>query len=84
MLEDLETRILAVPESDEARVAVSCLLRLRSMGRSPDEIAAGLEAETGMRLSPEAVERVLGRIAGSVPRDEGGDPEFFTGELGGG
>ncbi len=84
MLEDLEARIIAVPESDEARVAVACLLRLRSMGKSLDEIAAGLEAETGMTLDPQAVDRVLRRIAGPVPREEGGDPEYFTGKLGGG
>ena len=84
MLEDLEARILAVPESDEARVAVACLLRLRRMGKSLDEIAAGLEAETGMALDPPAVDRVLRRVTGPVRREDGGDPAFLTGQLGSG
>ena len=37
MLEGLEERILAVPESDEARVALASMLRLQRAGKSPDE-----------------------------------------------
>ncbi len=62
MLEGLEERILAVPESDEARVALASMLRLQRAGKSPDEIAFGLEAETGMRLAPSSVERILRQL----------------------
>jgi hypothetical protein len=82
---EAERRIVEPPPGDEkARAALRCLVRLRGEGRPADEIAAGLEAETGWRLSPETVERILRRIAGPTPREDGGDPRFFTGWLGGG
>jgi hypothetical protein len=60
-------------------------VRLRSEGKPPVVIAAALKAETGLELSPEAVERVMGRVAGpAAPEGEGGDPAFFSGYLGGG
>ena len=83
MTESTAKRLLQ-PADAADRAALACLLRLRSLGRSRDEIAHGLEAETGLVLTPEAVERVLEEIAGPVPRDEGGDPAYFTGHLGGG
>ena len=84
MESDLERRLSDVPRTDEERAALRGLLRMRSEGKSLDEIAAGLKAETGFELSPEAVDRVLRRIAGPVPRKKGGDPEYFSGYLGGG
>jgi hypothetical protein len=47
-------------------------------------IAAGLRAETGMDLATDVIDRVLRRVAGPVARAEGGDPEYFSGYLGGG
>ena len=84
MESDLERRLSDVPRTDEERAALRGLLRMRSEGKSLDEIAAGLRAEVGLELSPAAVDRVLGRIAGPVPSKEGGDPEYFSGYLGGG
>ena len=84
MESDLERRLSDVPRTDDERAALRGLLRMRSEGKSLDEIAAGLKAETGFELSPEAVDRVLRRIAGPLPRKEGGDPEYFSGYLGGG
>jgi hypothetical protein len=84
MERDLERNLIEAPSGDVERTALRSLLRLRSAGKSLDEIAAGLRAETGLELSPAAVDRVLRRIAGPVPREEGGDPEYFSGYLGGG
>lgn len=84
MEQDLEQRILAHPEGAEEQAAVRCLLRLRSEGKSLDEISAGVKADTGLDLSTAAVDRVLRHIAGPVPRETGGDPEYFNGYLGGG
>jgi hypothetical protein len=84
MERDLERRLVEAPSGDTERAALRCLLRLRSEGKPLEEIAAGLRAETGLELSPAAVDRVLRRIAGPVPREEGGDPEYFSGYLGGG
>lgn len=83
MTESAAKRLLQ-PADAADRAALACLLRLRSLGRSRDEIAHGLEVETGLALTPKAVDRVLEEIAGPVPRDEGGDPAYFTGHLGGG
>jgi hypothetical protein len=63
---------------------VRCLVRLRSEGKSLDEIAMGLQAETGHRLATAAVEALMSRVAGPVPAQEGADPKFFSGYLGGG
>jgi hypothetical protein len=84
MERDLERRIVEGPMGEEERAALRCLLRLRSEGRPLEDIAAGLKAEAGLVLAPEAVDRVLRQVAGPVPREEGGDPAFFTGYLGGG
>lgn len=85
MTEELERRIAEPAEGDEeARAALRCLLRLRGEGKTAPEIAAGLAAETGLELTPEAVERLLERVAGPVPNQEGGDPAYFTGCMGGG
>jgi hypothetical protein len=84
MEQDLERRLVEAPAGDAERAALRCLLRLRSEGRSVEEIAAGLEAETGWRLSPAAVDRVLRQVAGPAPRQEGGDSVYFSGYLGGG
>ncbi len=84
MESDLERRLSDIPKTDEERAALRGLLRMRSEGKSLDEIAAGLKAEVGLELSPAAVDRVLRRIAGPVPSKEGGDPEYFGGYLGGG
>jgi hypothetical protein len=51
---------------------------------SLDEIVAGLAVETGLTLAPMTLDRVLQQVAGPVPRAEGGDPEYFSGYLGGG
>ena len=83
MTESTEKRLLQ-PADAADRAGLASLLRLRSLGRSREEIAHGLRAETGLVLTPEAVDRVLQEIAGPVPRDEGGDPAYFTGYLGGG
>jgi hypothetical protein len=82
---DLERRIVEPPEGDaEARAALRCLLRLRGEGKPLGEIAAGLAAETGSTLPPEAVDRILRRVAGPAAGGEGADPEYFSGHLGGG
>jgi hypothetical protein len=83
MADILEHRIIH-PQGAEDREALACLLRLRSESRPLPEIAAGLRAETGLDLSPGAVDLVLREVAGPAPRTEGGDPECFTGYLGGG
>ena len=83
MTDELEQRLVH-PGSQEERKGLATLLRLRSEGRALDEIATGLRAETGLVLPPEAIDRVLRQVAGPIPRSEGGDPEFFTGYLGGG
>jgi hypothetical protein len=83
MADALERRLVH-PRAEADRKGLACLLRLRSEGHSLDEIAAGLRAETGLVLPPETVDRVLRQVAGPVPRAEGGDPEYFTGYLGGG
>jgi hypothetical protein len=48
------------------------------------EIADRLRAETGFDLDQSELDRVLRIVAGPVPRSEGGDPEYFSGYLGGG
>lgn len=58
--------------------------RLRSQGKDLAEIADGPRVETGLVLSPPDLDRVLREIAGPVPREDGGDPEHFSGYLGGG
>lgn len=81
----LEERIVEPAAEDEAaRVALRWLVRLRGEGRPLQEIAAGLEAATGLKLAPDAVKRILERVAGPVPHEEGGDPRYFTGWMGGG
>jgi hypothetical protein len=84
MERDLERRIVEGPMGEAERTALRCLMRLRSEGKSLEAIAAGLKAETGLELAPAAVDRVLRQVAGPVPREDGGDPEFFSGHLGGG
>jgi hypothetical protein len=81
--ESTEKRQLQPADAAE-RAALACLLRLRSLGTSREEIAQDLVAETGLVLTVEAVDRVLEEIAGPVPRDESGDPAYFAGHLGGG
>ncbi len=72
------------PVDDVDRSALACLLRLRSEGKDLAEIADGLRVEAGLVLSLPDLERVLREIAGPVPREDGGDPEYFSGYLGGG
>lgn len=85
MSSELERRIVAPPPGDEeAAGALRCLMRLRGEGKAAPEIAAGLEAETGLVLGADAVARVLAAIAGPAPSEEGGDPRYFSGWLGGG
>ena len=72
------------PRSEDDAAALRCLMRLRGEGNSLDEIAAALRAETGMDLATDVIDRVLRQIAGPVARAEGGDPEYFSGYLGGG
>ena len=72
------------PVDDADRAALSCLLRLRSEGYDLPEIADRLRAQTGFDLAPSELDQVLREIAGPVPRAEGGDPDFFSGYLGGG
>ena len=82
---DLERRIIEPAEDDaEARAALQCLLKLRGEGKPLEEIAMGLKAETGIALPPDAVDRVLRRVAGPAVGGEGADPEYFSGYLGGG
>jgi hypothetical protein len=83
MARDPEDRLLH-PADEADRAALACLLRLRSEGKSRDEIAPALRTETGLTLEPAAIERVLRAVAGPVPRAEGGDPAYFSGYLGGG
>jgi hypothetical protein len=83
MARDPEERLLH-PRDGSDRNALACLLRLRSEGKGLAEIARGLRVETGLVLSPPALDRVLREIAGPVPRENGGDPEYFSGYLGGG
>ena len=83
MTDHAEQRLLH-PAAAADRAALACLPRLRSEGRSREEIAHGLAAECGLVLAPAAVDRVLAEIAGPVPRKEGGDPAYFSGYLGGG
>lgn len=83
--EELERRIVEPPPGDEeARGALRCLIRLRGEGRPVEAIAAAFRAETGLDLSAEAVGRVLARVAGPAAREEGADPAYFSGWLGGG
>jgi hypothetical protein len=84
MDDDLERKLVEAPEGEREQAALRCLLRLRGEGKPALEIAAGLKAETGVELSPEAVDRVLRRVAGPAARETGGDPEYFSGYLGGG
>ena len=85
MTSELEQRIVEPPPGDAtARAALRCLLRLHTEGARPEAIAETLAAETGLALPPDAIERMLRRIAGPTPREEGGDPRYFTGWLGGG
>jgi hypothetical protein len=83
MAEDFARR-LTNPEHEADRGALACLLRLRSEGRGLVEIADRLRAETGFDLDQSELDRVLRILAGPVPRSEGGDPEYFSGYLGGG
>ena len=83
MARDLEHRLLH-PADHADRSALACLLRLRSEGKDLAEIADGLRVETGLVLSLPDLDRVLREIAGPVPRADGGDPEYFSGHLGGG
>ena len=83
MDQDTESRIVeAKGEAEQA--AMRCLIRMRGEGKPLDEMPATLEAETGIALPAEAIDRVLRVIAGPAPRETGGDPEFFSGYLGGG
>ena len=84
MDDDLERKLVEAPDGERERAALACLVRMRGEGKSVEEIAAGLKAETGAELSPDAVDRVLRRVAGPAPRETGGDPEYFSGYLGGG
>lgn len=85
MTSELERRIVEPPPGDEeASAALRCLIRLRGEGSAPAEIATRLAQETGWELTPEAVQRVLERVAGPAPNQEGGDPRYFTGCMGGG
>jgi hypothetical protein len=72
------------PVDEEDRHALSCLLRLRSEGHGLAEIVACLRAETGFALTESELDCVLRKVAGPVPRADGGDPEYFSGYLGGG
>ena len=83
MTDDPEQRLIQPRRQDDA-AALRCLMRLRGEGNSLKEIAAGLRAETGMDLATDVIDRVLRQIAGPVARAEGGDPEYFSGYLGGG
>ena len=84
MEHDLERKILETPGDPEAQAALHCLIRLRGEGKTVEAIAAGLAAETGIQLTPDAVDRILRQVAGPAPRQEGGDPAYFSGYLGGG
>lgn len=84
MDDGLERKLVEAPETEEERAALRCLLRLRGEGKSKEEIAAGLEAETGLALSPDAIDRVLREVAGPAAEKTGADPEYFSGYLGGG
>jgi hypothetical protein len=84
MADDIEQRLIERPETDAERAALRALVRLRSEGKTLEEIAAGVKETSGIELSAEAVDRVLRRVAGPVAREDGGDPAYFTGYLGGG
>jgi hypothetical protein len=83
MTDGPEQRLIQ-PRSEDDAAALRCLMRLRGEGNSLDQIAAGLRAETGMDLAADAIDRVLRQVAGPAARAEGGDPEYFSGYLGGG
>jgi hypothetical protein len=83
MAKDPRQRLLH-PLDDADRAALRSLLRLRSEGLDLLGIANHLRAETGLDLTPSELDAVLREIAGPVPRAKGGDPEFFSGYLGGG
>jgi hypothetical protein len=83
MTDDPEQRLVE-PRGEEDVAALRCVLRLRGEGKSLEGIAAGLRAETGLDLAPDAVDRVLRLVAGPAARAEGGDPDYFSGYLGGG
>ncbi len=83
MDQDTEQRLVeAKGEAEQA--ALRCLVRMRGEGKPLHEMPAGLEAETGISLPAEAIDRILRAVAGPAPRETGGDPEFFSGYLGGG
>jgi len=82
MTDSPEQRLIE-PRTEDDAVALRCLMRLRGEGNSPGEIAAGLRAETGMDLAADVIDRVLRQVAGPAARAEGGDPEYFSGYLGG-
>jgi hypothetical protein len=82
-VESPEQRLIE-PRTPEDRAALATLLRLRSEGRELPDIAARLRAQTGFDLELEALDRVLRTIAGPAPQQEGGDPAYFSGYLGGG
>ena len=63
---------------------VRCLTRLRSEGKTLEDIAAALRAETGVELPAAEVEALMQRVVGPMPGEEGADPRFFSGHLGGG
>ncbi len=84
MADDLERRLVERPETEAERAALRALVRLRGEGRAVEEIAAGVKDASGLDLSPAAIDRVLRQVAGPLPRERGGDPDYFTGYLGGG
>ncbi len=84
MSDDFERRLMEQPETEAERAALRSLMRLRGEGKSVEEIAAGVKEETGLELSPAAVDRVLRAVAGPAVAGSGADPEYFTGYLGGG
>ena len=84
MSKDVEQRLVEGPETETERAALRALVRLRGEGKSVEEIAAGVKAETGLELSPAAVDRVLRQVAGPAVPGSGADPDYFTGYLGGG
>jgi hypothetical protein len=61
MVENAEHRLL-YPSNETDRAALACLLRLRSEGKSLDEIVAGLAVETGLTLAPMTLDRVLQQV----------------------
>ena len=81
---DEQVRRFLQPQTEKDVAALRCLLRLRGEGATLEEIAARLQAETGVALPPAAIDVVLRRVAGPAPRAEGGDPNYISGYLGGG